>query len=255
MPYGSYISNADINTLHLIMKNLASTIISIICLVSVVYSQTSNLIGIYEMKSHEPLIFASIMSIDSFNKEVNTDLDGKVHLNIFGNEELLIVPYIGFKSLIISVDELEKKDSIFLEQRPSDPEGLMPMSITEIYIPLDYSNCNAYIYNKAASNRKDLRLIREQKIELFTSELQEVCERIHCSYVANFQVDKNGNLRNFELVSYEYTPRIMDQVEKLRAIAEYILQNPTCFGPAIKKGHEEVDEGIKEYNVSLKSKQ
>lgn len=242
-------------TVHLIMINLASTIISIICLVSGVYSQTSNLIGIYDMKSHEPCIFASIRSMDTLNKEINTDLNGKAHLNIFGNEELLIVNYIGYKSLIISTNALNKNDSLFLEQRPSGSEARHPLSVIKIHIPSGHSDCRATIYNKATQKRQDLSVLRNQKVETFISELTEVCEGVQCHYRTEFQVDKNGNLRNFELVSYEYTPRIMDQVEKLRAIAEYILQNPTCFGPAIKKGHEEVEEGIKEYNVSLKSKQ
>ena len=224
-----------------------------------IQSQTSNVIGIYEMKSHEPCIFASIRSMDTLNKEISTDLNGKANLNIFGKEELLIVNNIGYKSLIISADALIKNDSIFLEQRQDGSEAQHPVSVIEIRIPSGHSDCKASIDLNATQKKQDLSVLRNRKVEAFISGLTEVCKGVQCHYRTEFQfqVDKNGNLRNFELVSYEYTPRprIMDQVEKLGAIAEYILQDPTCFGPAIKKGHEELEEGIKEYKFSLKSKQ
>ncbi len=80
---------------------------------------------VFDKETLEPLIGATIISIDSVNYK-STDINGYFKLNITSNSKILKFDYIGFNSRILLISD-SSKDNYIIKLRPTDVTTSLPI--------------------------------------------------------------------------------------------------------------------------------
>ncbi len=170
---------------------------------------SSNGFYVVDKESNEALIGVKLRSLNNSKLEVTSDLNGYIKLedmNKVANESLEF-QYVGFKSMVISLDDLLKLDSVQLEELQTEQSlgttGILPYRITKFYI-----DSNTIKTTNLNNVERDIAI--ESLHRLANSFYKDDYGRLKVS----FEVDTSGNILSFELLEFSFQP--INQVAQLK---------------------------------------
>ena len=183
--------------------------IILIILISSNSCKTSNGFYVLSKESKEALIGVKLKSLNDGEIKGIGDINGYIKIESINSElnESLECQYTGYKSIIISRNDLLALDSILLEELQMD----QTLGTTGI---LPYRQTRFYINSVAHKTNNSDKIGRETEIKKLLERVNNFYHEDYGDIIISFEVDENGNVMNFELLEYTFQP--MKKLEQLK---------------------------------------
>ncbi len=229
------------------MKKLIFTIFLGMAINLALQAQKNRIVKVCDEVSGQTLIGVNIVSIDSKNQGLVSDLNGNAEFSQFENDEIVMFTYVGYESALISIQELSKHDTIYLKEGPAGmtlgSTGILPSMTLNVYIP---ENCRL---RQEDYDEAILQEERERLVDEFIKDLKASCKSGCQNVVVNFNIDDGGNLVDFKILNFEFS-RSKSKIKSILSVGKGLLRESRCFGLMIN-GNEKHTGKSRNYHVIL----